>query len=81
MVSIVNHESNLNYLPPFAAGSLFEPMKMSRVFTMYNSGSTLLTLYLVGVGAGGREEGGFSILNYHREIIIKPNKTKSIEIS
>lgn len=54
---------------------------MSRVFNMYNSGTTLLTLYLVGVGAGGREEGGFSILNYHREIIIKPNLTKSIEIS
>lgn len=56
-------------------------MKLSRVFTMYNSGSTLLTLYLVGVGKGGREEGGFSVLNYHREIIIKPNKTKSIEIT
>ena len=63
------------------AGSLFEPMKMSRVFTMYNSGPTLLTLYLVGIGDGGREEGGFSVMNYHREIIIKPNKTKSIEIS
>jgi hypothetical protein len=56
-------------------------MKMSRVFTMHNSGTTLLTLYLVGVGEGGREEGGFSVLNYHREIIIKPNNTKSIEIS
>ena len=59
---------------------MYEPMKMSRVFTMYNSGSTPLTLYLVGVGEGGREDGGFSVLNYHREIIIKPNKTKSIEI-
>ncbi len=56
-------------------------MKISRVFSMYNSGSTPLTLYLVGVGDGGREEGGFSVFNYHREIIIKPNKTKSIEIS
>lgn len=54
---------------------------MNRVFNMYNSGTTLLTLYLVGVGEGGRQEGGFSITNYHREIIIKPNRTKSIELS
>ena len=56
-------------------------MKLSRVFHMYNSGATPLTLYLAGIGAGGREEGGFAVHNYHREIIIKPNKTKSIEIS
>ena len=62
-------------------GVLSEPMKMSRVFSMHNSGATPLTLYLAGVGAGGREEGGFSVVNYHREIMIRPNKTKSIEIS
>ena len=66
---------------PFIAGPLSEPMKISRIFSMYNSGVTPLTLYLVGVGAGGREEGGFTVVNYNREIIIKPNKTKSIEIS
>ena len=62
------------------AGPLAEPMKLSRVLSMHNSGSTPLTLYLVGVGSGGKEEDGFTIVNYKREIIIKPNRTKTIEI-
>ncbi len=64
-----------------AAGPLHEPMKVNRVFTMQNSGAVPLTLYLIGVGAGGREEGGFKVCGHKREIIIKPNKTESIEIS
>ena len=70
------------FLPLYdIAGPLVEPMKLSRVFTMHNSGQSSLTLYLVGIGAGEREERGFAVLNYNREITIKPNQTKSIEIS
>jgi len=56
-------------------------MKLNRVLSMHNSGSTPLTLYLVGVGSGGKEEDGFTIVKYKREILIKPNRTKTIEIS
>ncbi len=56
-------------------------MKLNKVLSMHNSGPTPLTLYLVGIGSGGKEEDGFTIANYKREIIIKPNKTKTIEIS
>lgn len=65
----------------FVAGPLLEPMKMSRTFSMYNSGATTLTLYLVGIGAGKKEEGGFAVVNYNKAIVIKPNATKSIEIT
>ena len=54
---------------------------MTKVFRMQNSGSTPLTLHMVGVGGGGCEEHGFAVANCDKEVVIKPNKTKRIEIS
>ena len=54
---------------------------MTKVFRMQNSGSTPLTLHMVGVGGGGCEEHGFVVTNCDKEVVIKPNKTKRIEIS
>ena len=69
------------FLHLYAAGPQTEPIKLTKVFRMQNSGSTPLTLHMVGVGGGGCEEHGFSVTNCDREITIKPNKTKRIEIS
>ena len=58
-----------------------EPLKMTKVFRMQNSGSTPLTVSMIGVGGGGCEEYGFSVTNCDKELVIKPNTTRRIEIA
>ena len=67
-------------LPP--AGSMFDPIRLTKVFRMRNSGPSPLTLSSVGVGGGGGcEELGFAVTGCDKEVTIRPNKTKKIEIS
>ena len=69
------------FLSSSTVGPHSEPLKMTKVFRMQNSGSTPLTVHMIGVGGGGCEEHGFAVTNCDKELVIKPNMTKRIEIS
>ena len=57
-----------------------DPLTLSKSFWIHNSGSTPLTVRSMSVGGGECEEHGFSVVNCEKEVTIKPNKTKKIDI-
>ena len=61
---------------------LSEPLKLTKVFHMLNSGAAPMRIRYVGLGQGGMCDGnGFSVLNCGEEIVIQTNKSMKLELS
>ncbi len=60
---------------------LTDPLKLTKTFRMHNSGSTSITLRIIGLEGGSCEGRGFVISNCNKDITIKPNRSKKIEIT
>ena len=79
--SIITCDLKFICTPLTAVHTLSEPLKLSRMFQMRNTGPTALTIMMIGVGGGGCGEHGFSVDSCDAQFTIQPNKTKKVEIS
>ena len=58
-----------------------EPLRLTKVFRMHNSGAAPMRIQHVGLGPGGLCDGnGFGVSNCNEEIVIQTNKTKKLEL-
>ncbi|XP_064385266.1 transmembrane protein 131-like [Halichondria panicea] len=70
-----------NCLAGTVVDPLADPLKLTKTFRMHNSGSTSITLRIIGLEGGSCDGRGFVISNCNKDITIKPNRSKKIEIT
>ena len=66
----------------YVGGSpVYEQLSLSKIFHIYNAGSSPLTVLKSSVSGRGCEGQGFRVVNCEKPIIVYPNRTRKIEIS
>ena len=73
----------MKFCVPYTGGGGrgYESLSLSKIFYIYNAGSSPLTVLKSSVAGWGCEAHGFRVANCEKPIIVYPNRTRKIEIT